>query len=77
MKKQFIVYFTTKGKLEAANSLTNPGSDGYPTTDEMPHLAEMLQGKLEFVDFEKPARPMTAYGEDEPVLFRFAHQNIA
>ena len=53
------------------------GSRGYPSTDEMQHLAEMLQGKIELVDLEEPASPMTTYGEEGPVLFRIAHQNIA
>ena len=43
----------------------------------MPHLAEVLQGKIELVDLEEPACPMTTYGDDGPVLFRIAHQNIA
>ena len=29
------------------------------------------------MDFEEPASPMTTYGEEGPVLFRIAHQNIA
>ena len=53
------------------------GSRGCPSTDEMQHLAEMLQGNIELVDFEEPASPMTTYGEEGPVLFRIAHQNIA
>ena len=53
------------------------GSRGYPSTDEMQHLAEMLQGKIELVDLEEPASPMTTYGEEGFVLFRIAHQNIA
>ena len=53
------------------------GSRGYPSTDEMQHLAEMLQGKIELVDLEEPASPMTTYGEEGPVLFRIANQNIA
>ena len=77
MKKQFIVYLTTEEKLEAAKRLSVLGSDAYATTDEMQHLAEMLQGKIELVDLEEPACPMTTYGEDGPVLVRIAHQNIA
>ena len=63
--------------MEAARRLAIPGSEGYPTTDEMPYLAEMLQGRIDFVDLEEPACPMTTYGEEGPVLFRIAHQNIA
>ena len=72
-----IVLCTTKGKLEAAKRLSVLRSDGYPTTDEMPYLAEMLQGKIELVDFEEPTCPMTTYGDDGPVLFRIAHQTNA
>ena len=53
------------------------GSRGYPSTDEMQYLAEMLKGNIELVDLEDPARPMTTYGEGGPVSFRIAHQNIA
>ena len=63
--------------MEAARRLTIPGSEGYPTTDEMPYLAEMLQGRIELVDLEEPACPMTTYSEEGPVLFRIANQNIA
>ena len=41
LKKQFVAYFITKGKLEAAKRLSVPGSEGCPTTDEIPYLAEM------------------------------------
>ena len=61
----------------AAQRLALEGSRGYPSTDEMQYLAEMLQGKMERVDLEEPASPMTTYGEEGPVLFRIAHQNIA
>ena len=43
----------------------------------MLYLAEMLQGRIDLVDLEEPACPMTTYGEEGPVLFRIAHQNIA
>ena len=64
-------------KIEAAKRLEILGSEGYPNTDEMPYFAEMLKGKIEFVDREEPACPMTTYGEDGPVLFRIAHCIIA
>ena len=43
----------------------------------MLYLAEMFQGRIELVDLDMPACPMTTSGEQGPVLFRIAHQNIA
>ena len=33
--------------------------------------------KIELVDLKERACPMTTYGDEGPVLFRIAHQNIA
>ena len=66
----------TEGKIEAAKRFEVFMSEGNPSTEEMPYLAEMLNGKIELVDLE-PACPMTTYGDEGPVLFRIAHQNIA
>ena len=77
LRKQVIAYLAAKGTQEAAKRLAIAGSNGRPTTDEMPHLAEMLHGNIELVDLGEPECPMTTYGEVGPVLFRIAHQNIA
>ena len=77
LRKKFIAYLNEKVKLEAARRLAIPGSEGYPATDEMLYLAEMLQGSFELVDLEEPACPMTAHREEGPVLFRIAHHIIA
>ena len=76
-EKKFIAYLNEKVKMEAARRLAIPGSEGYPTTDEMPYLAEMLEGMIELVDLQEPACPMTAHREEGPVLFRIAHHIIA
>ena len=77
LRKTIIKFLADKELHIAAQRLALEGSRGYPSTDEMQHLAEMLQGKIELVDLEEPASPMTTYGEEGPVLFRIAHQNIA
>ena len=63
LRKQFISYLVGKGIHEAAERVATAGSNEYLTTDEMPHLAEMLRGKIEFVDLEEHECPMTTYGE--------------
>ena len=77
LRRELITFLAEKGKVEAAQRLAIPGSEGYLSTDEMPYLAEMLQGRIELVDLDMPACPMTTYGEQGPVLFRIAHPNIA
>ena len=72
-----MTFLAEKGKVEAAQRFAIPGSEGYPSTDEMPFLPEMLQGRIELVDLDMPACPMPTYGEHRPVLFRIANQNIA
>ena len=72
-----IKFLSEKGLQEAAQRFAIEGSKGYPSTDEMQHLAEMLNGKIELVDLEDRRCPMTTYGEGGPVLFRIAHQNIS
>ena len=61
LRKIFIKFLAVKELHIAAQRLALEGSRGYPSTDEMQHLAEMLQGKIELVDLEEPASPMTTY----------------
>ena len=59
------------GLEKESERLELAGSAGYPGTDEMPHLARMLGGRIEMVDIEDPETPMVT------VPFRMAHTNIA
>ena len=76
LKKQFIAFLVANGKIEAAKRFEILGSEGCPSTEEMPYLAEMVNGRIELVDLEEPVRPMTTYGDEGPMLFSIAHQNI-
>ena len=42
LKRQFIQYLTTKGRTDVAKRSEIVRSAGYPSTDELPYLAEML-----------------------------------
>ena len=43
LRNQFVSYLVGKGIHEVAERLATAGGNGYPTTDGMPHLAEMLR----------------------------------
>ena len=51
LRREFITFFVEKGNVEVPQRLAIPGSEGYPSTDEMPFLVEMLQGRIEMGDF--------------------------
>ena len=59
LRRKFIDFLSDKGLHETAQRLAIEGSRGYPSTDEMQHLAEMLNGKIELVDLEDRRCPMT------------------
>ena len=42
LNKQFVAFLVTNGKVEAAKRLEILGSEGHPSTEEMPYLTEML-----------------------------------
>ena len=77
LRQKIIKFLSEKGLQEAAQRIAIEGNKGYPSTDEMQHLAEMLNEKIELDDIEDRKCPMTTYGEGGPVLFRIAHQNIS
>ena len=54
LRQRFITYLAEKGLHEASQRLSIAGSRGYPTTDDMLHIAEMRKGKIELVDLEEP-----------------------
>ena len=62
LRRACVAFLTDEGKVEAAQRPAIPESEGYPSTDEMLYLAEMLQVRIELVDLDMPACPMTTYG---------------